>query len=433
MRSFLERDVVVGGRRTEVGISLRRRRRGNVLRLAAALAAAEELHRVGDHLDGLALRAVLRLPLAPLEPAVDADGAPLREVLRAVLALVSPDGDVEVVGLFRPLARGAVLAARVDREPQAAYRHAARRVPELGVAREVADQDDAVDVGHFSLPLLLLFLLLLRTLARLRTPARTNVRGSVLGLPAGALDRLRARTPRTMSPLDAARGQVPHHAVGDLQDPRQLVERLRLGVELQQVVDPVRLLLDLIGELAPPPRIVPDPRAAAILDQLAGPRDDLVLTRLWQIGIEHEQDLVIVSQPLPPSVWSAPPGLRCGAGVRGRVASGRGSTVRVAGRRRGCVRDVAVAAAQAEACLGDRARSCRRAAREARGVARARRRARRVRGGRDSRRRGGSRRAPPFGARPGPRADRRAARRIALLRFGGLICALGSPHERNSA
>jgi hypothetical protein len=45
---------------------------------------------------------------------------------------------------------------------------------------------------------------------------------------------------------------VPHDAVRDLEDPRQLVERLWLGIELEQV-DPVRLLVDLVRELAPAP------------------------------------------------------------------------------------------------------------------------------------------------------------------------------------
>ena len=71
---------------------------------AAVAAAAEELHGVGDDLDRLALGAVLGVPLAPLEPAVDRDRPSLREVLRAALALVAPDGDVEVVRLLGPLA-----------------------------------------------------------------------------------------------------------------------------------------------------------------------------------------------------------------------------------------------------------------------------------------------------------------------------------------
>src|SRR5262249_17192764 len=140
-----ERDVVVGSRAAEVGV-LGLRAARNELRLAALgiLAPAEELDGVGDHLDRLALRAVLRFPLSPLQAPVDGDRTTLREVLRAVLTLVAPDGDVEVVRLLRPLAGLVVLAAGVDGEAQTADRHAARRVPQLGVAGQVPDQDDAV-------------------------------------------------------------------------------------------------------------------------------------------------------------------------------------------------------------------------------------------------------------------------------------------------
>src|SRR5207237_7262801 len=120
--------------------------RGHELRRAAAAAlavaaAAEELHRVGDDLDRLALLPVLGLPLAPVEPAVDSDGAALREVLRAALALVAPDGDVEVVRLVAPLARGLVLLARVHGDAKLADGGAARRVPQLGILGEISDED----------------------------------------------------------------------------------------------------------------------------------------------------------------------------------------------------------------------------------------------------------------------------------------------------
>src|SRR5581483_1811606 len=92
---LLERDVVVG-RGREVGALLRARRHELVAAAALAVAAAaEELDAVGDDLDGLALRAVLRLPLAPAQLPVDADRAALGQVLRAVLGLVAEDGDAE--------------------------------------------------------------------------------------------------------------------------------------------------------------------------------------------------------------------------------------------------------------------------------------------------------------------------------------------------
>src|SRR3954452_5484676 len=150
----LERNVVVrgasaGGCRLEVGrvgrdIALRRE--ALAVLLARVPAATEELHRVGDDLDGLTLTgAVLGLPLAPLESTVDSHGTTLREVLGAVLALGAPDGDVEEVGLVDPLTRG-VLATRVAGHTQPADRGAAGRAPELAVAREIAREDDPVDV-----------------------------------------------------------------------------------------------------------------------------------------------------------------------------------------------------------------------------------------------------------------------------------------------
>src|SRR5262249_48773015 len=78
--SRLERDVVVGAA-AEVRVGVGRGRAGRyelVVAAAAAaahalVAAAEELHRVGDDLDRLTLGAVLRLPLAPLEAALHPD------------------------------------------------------------------------------------------------------------------------------------------------------------------------------------------------------------------------------------------------------------------------------------------------------------------------------------------------------------------------
>src|SRR5919109_1354322 len=82
---------------------------------------------------------------------VDADRPAFREELRAALALVAPDGDVEVVGLVAPLAGRLVLLARVHRDPQLANCGSARRVPQLGILRQVADEHDSVDVRHLFL------------------------------------------------------------------------------------------------------------------------------------------------------------------------------------------------------------------------------------------------------------------------------------------
>src|SRR3954469_22305054 len=152
---LLERDVVVG-RGREVGALLRRTGGHELVAAAAALAvaaAAQELDAVGDDLHGLPLaRAVGRVPLTPVEPAVDADRAAFREVLRATLGLVAEDGDVEVVRLVDPGSR-LVAPAAVHCHPQAAHRRTAGRMPQLGVLRQVAYENDAVDICH----LLLLF------------------------------------------------------------------------------------------------------------------------------------------------------------------------------------------------------------------------------------------------------------------------------------
>src|ERR671934_179289 len=70
-------------------------------------------------------------------------------------------------------------------------------------------------------------------------------------------------------------GHVPHDAVRDLEDARDLVERLRVRVEREQVVDALALVVDLVGELPPPPDLLVGPGPAAALDELARARDDL--------------------------------------------------------------------------------------------------------------------------------------------------------------
>src|SRR6201987_4839451 len=136
---LLERNVVVG-RCGEVGGLLLRRTCGHELVGAtgavAVAAAAQELDTLGHDLDGLALAAVLSLPLAPVEPAVDRDRAALAEVLGAVLGLVAEDGDPEEVRLVDPVAR-LVSPPPVDRNAEIADGRTAGRVPQFGIPRQV--------------------------------------------------------------------------------------------------------------------------------------------------------------------------------------------------------------------------------------------------------------------------------------------------------
>src|SRR5215218_2474139 len=139
----LEGDVVVGGRgaaRGPRGLEVGGIGRHVALRgeaptataVLAALTASEELHGVGDDVDRLPLLALGRVPLAPLQPAVDGHRAALGEVLGAVLALCAPDRDVEVVGLVDPLTRG-ILAAGVAGQPEAANGGPVVGAAQLGV------------------------------------------------------------------------------------------------------------------------------------------------------------------------------------------------------------------------------------------------------------------------------------------------------------
>ena len=59
------------------------------------------------------------------------------------------------------------------------------------------------------------------------------------------------------------------------------------------MVEALRLVVDLVGELAPAPDIVTVPAAFAALDGLADARDDLVLPLLGRVRVEQQQDFVL--------------------------------------------------------------------------------------------------------------------------------------------
>src|SRR5688572_27919492 len=84
---------------------------------------AEELHVVGDHVDGAPLGAVLGLPGTVLQATFDKYGIPLLGVVRNTLAEIPPRGDVEEVYLI-------VLGEHpIHRQPEPAHRRAALREP----------------------------------------------------------------------------------------------------------------------------------------------------------------------------------------------------------------------------------------------------------------------------------------------------------------
>src|SRR5579875_1782207 len=119
-------------------------------RAADIIAAAEELHGLGDDIDRLTLLLILAHPLAPAQAAVDRHAPPLGQVLCAVLALRAPYGHVEVVGLVLPLAGLRVAPAAVARDAKAAHRRAlAGGVrAQLRITGEVAGDDHPVDIAR---------------------------------------------------------------------------------------------------------------------------------------------------------------------------------------------------------------------------------------------------------------------------------------------
>jgi hypothetical protein len=85
--------------------------------------SAEELHVVGDHVDGAPLGAVLGLPGTVLQATFDKYGVPLLGVVRNTLAEIPPRGDVKEVYLI-------VLREHpIHRQPESAHRRAALREP----------------------------------------------------------------------------------------------------------------------------------------------------------------------------------------------------------------------------------------------------------------------------------------------------------------
>src|SRR5262245_252464 len=139
----LERDVVVAAILFAKGLCARDGGGG----ACAFLAAAEELDALGDDLDDVALLAVLRFPLPRLQAALDHDGPALVEVLTARFGLFTPHHHGEEAGVVTLLATLGREAA-VDGDAHVGYGGSAGRVPELGRADEVSDQEDLVQARH---------------------------------------------------------------------------------------------------------------------------------------------------------------------------------------------------------------------------------------------------------------------------------------------
>src|SRR6185369_16045388 len=115
---------------------------------AHALAAAEQLHLVRDDLGGVVVLAFLVLPLARLQAALDVDRTALLQVFAGDLRQAVVEDHAVPFGLFLLLAALPVLPVARGGDADVAHRGAARRVAHLGIAAEVADDDDLVDRCH---------------------------------------------------------------------------------------------------------------------------------------------------------------------------------------------------------------------------------------------------------------------------------------------
>src|SRR5262252_8947187 len=114
---------------------------------AASASTAEQDDLVPFNLGGVALVAVLVVPLPCLEPAFDVDLFSLRQVLGQRLGDLSPEDDAVPFGLF--LALSALIVPDLGRRHvERRHRGAARRITQLGVASEIADQNHLVYASH---------------------------------------------------------------------------------------------------------------------------------------------------------------------------------------------------------------------------------------------------------------------------------------------
>src|SRR5204863_6870580 len=102
---------------------------------------------IAAHARRLALVAVLVRVFVSLEPALDVYLLSFDQIAGQRFGLLAPQIDVVPLGAFLPLARFVVPDFR---RRHAEFRHggAARRIAQLRVAPEIADQNDLVDASH---------------------------------------------------------------------------------------------------------------------------------------------------------------------------------------------------------------------------------------------------------------------------------------------
>src|SRR5690606_21615913 len=213
-RASLERDVVVHVVEVVRGLARRRRPRSRsrcgaarpgrsacrlslareaaVVATTAPVARAEQLHRLGDDLGGVAVLPFLVLPLARLQTTFDVDRPALPQVFTGDFGEAVIEDDRVPLGFLALLARGAVFPVARGGDAYVADRAAARSESRFGIAPEVADEDHLVHRSH----------VFLRKRGndsvmptRSPTPPRRARRPSPSGASADARKRRRARRP----------------------------------------------------------------------------------------------------------------------------------------------------------------------------------------------------------------------------------------------
>ena len=118
----------------------------------ATVTAAEQLHLVGNDFGGVGVAAFLVLPLAGLEAAFHVDGAALAQVFTGNLGQAVIEDDAVPFGLFLALAGLAVLPVARGGNGDGAPGAAVGVVADLGVAAQVADEDDLLTLAMAVLP-----------------------------------------------------------------------------------------------------------------------------------------------------------------------------------------------------------------------------------------------------------------------------------------
>src|SRR5882724_4155169 len=111
----------------------------------SATAAAQHLHVVAHDLGGVALGALLVLPLASAQAALNIDLRAFLQVLGSDLAQPAKKNHAMPLGALLLLAALLVLPALAGRDAQIGDRGARRHGAGLGISAEISDQDDLID------------------------------------------------------------------------------------------------------------------------------------------------------------------------------------------------------------------------------------------------------------------------------------------------